>query len=93
MISADGHVFDVTGVSSSHVAVLVVDVDQHGVNMVHNLHIVFPPVKIVAITNKPGNVLRARRYGATTVVFGSDPATTNSIVSGFVNALLVKSQK
>ena len=87
-VTADGRVFDVTG-ASRRAAVLVVDVDRQGVNLVHNLHIVFPSVKIVAVTNKPGNVVRAHKFGASAVVYGS-PTTASSIVSGIVNALLTK---
>jgi hypothetical protein len=65
--------------------VLVVNIDQQGVHMVHNLHIVFPAAQIVAVTNSATNAVRARQYGATAVVLGGG---TNGVVSGVVDSLL-----
>jgi hypothetical protein len=53
---------------------------------VHNLHILFPTVKLVAVTTKSSTADRARRYGATTVVLSSNP--TGKLVSSFIDPLL-----
>jgi hypothetical protein len=49
---------------SRDVGVVVVDVDRQGLALVHNLHTLFPGVRIVAVTTNPGTVAEARRYGA-----------------------------
>ena len=48
--------------------VIVVDVDQYGVRLVHNLHLVFPMVKIIAVSSHPSQLVRAKRFGATVVL-------------------------
>jgi Zn-dependent alcohol dehydrogenase len=85
-VSADQQVYSIAS-GSRNLAVLVVDVDRQGVRMVHNLRLVFPSVKIVAVTNDADKALRARRYGATAVVVSSQPAP---VVSALVSALLGK---
>jgi hypothetical protein len=69
-----------------NVAVVVVDVDRDGVRTVHNLHILFPTVKLVAVTTKSSTADRARRYGATTVVLSSHP--TGKLVGSSIDLLL-----
>src|SRR5205823_925259 len=41
---------------SRNVAVVVVDLDKQGLALVHNLHTVFPSVRIVAVTKNPANL-------------------------------------
>jgi len=69
-----------------NVAVIVVDVDREGVRTVHNLHILFPTMKLVAVTTKSSTADRARRYGATAVVLSSHP--TGKLVGSSIDLLL-----
>ena len=71
---------------SRNVAVVVVDLDKQGLALVHNLHTVFPSVRIVAVTKNPAKVVQARRFGASAVVLAG-PATSQ-IVSATVSSLL-----
>jgi hypothetical protein len=87
VVAPNGSVFDVTG-SQRRVAALVVDVDKYGVAMVHNLHIVFPSVKIVAVTSDAGKVPAAKKAGASSVVYASSAASVNGLVSGLLDTLL-----
>ena len=36
--------------------------------LVHNLHLVFPMVKIIAVSSHPSQLKRAKRFGATVVL-------------------------
>jgi hypothetical protein len=56
--------------------------------MVHNLHTLFPTVRIVAVTKSPAKVVQAHRFGASAVVLGG-PATSR-LVSATVSALLAR---
>jgi hypothetical protein len=71
---------------SRNVAVVVVDIDKQGAAIVHNLHTVFPSVRIVAVTKDPAKVEKARRFGASAVILGGQ--ATPQIVSGVVSSLL-----
>jgi hypothetical protein len=84
-VTPDSKVWDTT-YWSRNVAVVVVDVDRQGLAMVHNLHTVFPSVRIVAVTKSPGKVVDARRFGASAVVLAG-PATSR-LVSATVASLL-----
>ena len=66
---------------------LKVDIDRQGLAMVHNLHTVFPQVRIVAVTSHPAKLVKARRFGAAAVVLAGS-GDTNQIVSATVSALL-----
>ena len=44
------------------------DVDQYGVRMVHNLHLVFPTLKLIAVSSDSAKLARAKRFGATIVL-------------------------
>ena len=88
VVTSDSRVFDVAG-SSRNVAVIVVDVDAQGVKMIHNLHIVFPSVRIVAVTSHASDAVAAKRYGATYVVIGtSTPGATGAFVSAAVQTIV-----
>ena len=78
-------VFDNT-FRSRNVAVVVVDVDKEGVRSVHNLHILFPSLKLVAVTNNDATAARARRYGASAIVMRTKATTT--VLSGTIGKLL-----
>jgi hypothetical protein len=84
-MTPDSKVYD-TAFWSRNVAVVVVDVDKQGLALVHNLHTVFPTVRIVAVTNHPANAQKARRYGASAVIIGGN--TTPQLVSSVVSSLL-----
>ena len=65
---------------------VVVDIDKQGAAIVHNLHTVFPSVRIVAVTKYPAKVEKARRFGASAVILGGQ--ATPQIVSSVVSSLL-----
>jgi DNA-binding NarL/FixJ family response regulator len=58
------------------VRVVVVDVDEFGVSVVHDLHVVFPSVKIVALAAGPRTMAAALKAGATVVLPRSTPPAT-----------------
>jgi DNA-binding NarL/FixJ family response regulator len=58
------------------VRVVVVDVDEFGVSVVRDLHVVFPSVKIVALAAGPRTMVAALRAGATVVLPRSTPSAT-----------------
>jgi hypothetical protein len=84
-ITSSSTVYDTT-FWSRNVAVVVVDIDTQGAAIVHNLHTVFPSVRIVAVTKYPAKVEKARRFGASAVILGGQ--ATPQIVSGVVSSLL-----
>jgi Zn-dependent alcohol dehydrogenase len=69
------------------VSVIVVDVDNQGLAMLHDLHILFPDLKIVAVTKSPKKEVAARRYGAAAVVIGSTASSTD-VVRNTVRAMV-----
>ena len=85
MVTPDTKVWDTT-FWSRNVAVVVVDLDRQGLALVHNLHTVFPNVRIVAVTKNPAKVVQARRFGASAVILAG-PATSK-LVCATVSALL-----
>jgi hypothetical protein len=87
LVVATSQIFDVTG-SQRRVAAVVVDVDRYGLAIVHNLHIVFPSVKIVAVTSKSAKVARAKSAGASSVVVASGSTSRNALVSSLLDSLL-----
>ncbi|MDQ5821020.1 MAG: hypothetical protein M3540_06235, partial [Actinomycetota bacterium] len=56
--------FDLTGAAATNVRVAVLDVDRLGLNFLHDLHTIFPDVRIVAIANDPALRRRALVAGA-----------------------------
>jgi hypothetical protein len=64
--------FGLTGSATRNVEVVVVDVDRYGVTLVRDLRIVFPSVKLIALSNDPRRLAQAMRAGATVAV----PRTT-----------------
>jgi uncharacterized repeat protein (TIGR02059 family) len=70
-----------------NVSVIVVNIDSQGLALVHNLHLLFPDLKIVAITHSHSRVVTARQHGAAAVVVTSATSST-AVVSEVVRALL-----
>jgi hypothetical protein len=62
-----------TGASSKNVEVIVVDVDRYGLQLIRDLRLVFPTVRILALTNDPRRLGQAVRAGATIAVPRSTP--------------------
>ncbi|HZB22679.1 MAG TPA: Ig-like domain-containing protein, partial [Gaiellaceae bacterium] len=75
LLSAAGsdETFGITASSARNVEVVVVDVDRFGVGLVRDLRIVFPMVKIIALSNDPRRIAQAMRAGATIAVARSTP--------------------
>jgi DNA-binding NarL/FixJ family response regulator len=65
--------FDETANRNRDVRVVVVDVDELGVSIVHDLHVVFPSVKIVALAAGPKTMAAALKAGAKVVLPRSTP--------------------
>ena len=63
----------IAGSQERNVQVIVVDVDRYGLQLVRDLHTVFPSVKIVALTNDPRRLAQAVRAGAAVAVPRSTP--------------------
>ena len=68
--------FDAAANRNRDVRVIVVDVDELGVATVHDLHVVFPSVKIVALAAGPRTMAAALKAGATIVLPRSTPPAT-----------------
>jgi hypothetical protein len=69
----DGAAFDVTGDPRTDVKVIIVDADEYGLSLVHDLRTVFPSIVIVALSNDSGRLSRAVTAGATIAL----PKTTS----------------
>jgi hypothetical protein len=63
----------IAGSQERNVQVIVVDVDRYGLQLVRDLHTVFPSLKIVALTNDPRRLAQAVRAGAAVAVPRSTP--------------------
>jgi hypothetical protein len=62
-----------TGASDGNVQVIVVDVDRYGLQLIRDLRLVFPTVRILGLTNDPRGLAQAVRAGATIAVPRSTP--------------------
>ena len=62
-----------TGASNRNVEVIVVDVDRFGLQLIRDLRLVFPTVRILGLTNDPRRLVQAVRAGATIAVPRSTP--------------------
>ena len=82
-----GRVYD-TAFWTRNASVVVVNVDQQGLAVVRDLHVLYPQLDLVAVTARSGSAADAKRVGATTVVLGRPTDSTNAVVSGVVSALL-----
>ena len=68
--------FDAAANRNRDVRVIVVDADELGLATVHDLHVVFPSVKIVALAAGPKTMAAALKAGATIVLPRTTPAAT-----------------
>jgi hypothetical protein len=68
--------FDAAANRNRDVRVIVVDVDEFGVGVVHDLHAVFPSVKIVGLAAGPKTMAAALKAGATVALPRSTPPAT-----------------
>ena len=63
----------IAGSQERNVQVIVVDVDRYGLQLVRDLHTVFPSLRIVALTNDPRRLAQAVHAGAAVAVPRSTP--------------------
>jgi hypothetical protein len=82
VVSVEGveDAFNLAGSGSGDVQVIIVDVDQFGVGFVRDLHIVFPSMKIVALSRDPKLLAAALKAGATVALPSSTPSPTLAAV-------------
>jgi DNA-binding NarL/FixJ family response regulator len=69
----DEDTWTLTGSNARNVQVVLVDVDRFGLQLVRDLSLVFPSVRIVALTNDPRRLAQSVRAGATIAVPRSTP--------------------
>ena len=62
-------------------AVVVVDVDAYGVQLVRDLHRVFPDTAVIAISQSASSRAAARRAGAVAVKHSAPAATLRRLVA------------
>jgi hypothetical protein len=67
--------FTVTGDPKRNVQVVVVDADQYGLSLVHDLRTVFPNVRLIVLSDDPRKLARAVSAGATLALPRSTPGT------------------
>jgi hypothetical protein len=67
--------YDAVSNRNRDVRVIVVDVDEFGVQMIHDLHMVFPSVKIVALAAGPKTMRASLKAGAKVVLPRATPAS------------------
>jgi hypothetical protein len=65
--------WSLTGAPARNVEVIVIDVDRYGLQLIRDLRLVFPTVRIVGLTNDPRRLVQAIRAGATIAVPSSTP--------------------
>jgi hypothetical protein len=82
VLSAEGvdNAFDLAGAGSGDVQVMVVDVDEFGIAFVRDLHMVFPSMKIVALSRDPKLLAAALKAGASVALPTSTPSPTLAAV-------------
>jgi hypothetical protein len=80
--------FTLTGDPTRNVEVIVVDADQYGLGLVHNLRTVFPNVRLVVLTNDPKKLARAVAAGATIAMSKrTSPAKLAKVVAALAGSL------
>jgi DNA-binding NarL/FixJ family response regulator len=57
--------FELSGDPARNVTAIVIDADQYTLSMIHDLHTVFPTVKLIALSSDPAKRLAAVKAGAT----------------------------
>ncbi len=60
--------FDLAAANNGSVGVMIVDVDELGVGVIHDLRVVFPSLKLVALSSSPQQLAAAKRAGANVTV-------------------------
>jgi len=65
--------FDAAASRSNDVRVIVVDADQFGLAFIRDLHVVFPSVRIIALSSSPRMMSRALKNGAKIALPRSTP--------------------
>jgi hypothetical protein len=60
--------FDLAARNNGMAAVMIVDVDELGVDIIRDLRVVFPSLKIVAVSTSPARLTAAKRAGANATV-------------------------
>jgi hypothetical protein len=65
--------FDAAASRKTDTRVIVIDVDEFGLAFVRELHIVFPSVRIVALSSSPRTMARSLKFGATVALPRSTP--------------------
>jgi hypothetical protein len=71
--AVDEDTWSLTGAANHNVEVIVVDVDRYGLQLIRDLSLVFPTVRILGLTNDPRRLAQAIRAGATIAVPRSTP--------------------
>ncbi|HWH06246.1 MAG TPA: PASTA domain-containing protein, partial [Gaiellaceae bacterium] len=75
--------FQLVASRNRNVAVVVVDVDRHGLHLVRDLRVVFPDLKVIALARTPGMRARALKAGAVRALPRSaPPATISKTIAG-----------
>jgi hypothetical protein len=69
----DEDTWTLTGSNARNVQVVLVDVDRFGLQLVRDLRLVFPSIRIIALTNDPRRLAQSVRAGATIAVPRSTP--------------------
>jgi hypothetical protein len=69
----DEDTWTLTGAADRNVQVVLVDVDRFGLQLIRDLRLVFPSIRILALTNDPRRLAQAVRAGATIAVPRSTP--------------------
>jgi hypothetical protein len=68
--------FDAAASRTTDVRVIVLDTNQFGTALIHDLHTVFPSVKIIALASTPRGMATALRAGAAIALPRSTPPST-----------------
>jgi hypothetical protein len=87
-MSADSEntAFSLAGDPRNNVQVIVIDADQYTLSMIHDLHTVFPSIKVVALSNDPQRLAAAVRAGATVGLPKTTPARKLAKVVGILSS-------
>jgi DNA-binding NarL/FixJ family response regulator len=68
--------FTIAANRSRNVQVIVVDADQYGLGLIHDLRTVFPTVKLIALSDDPRKLARAVAAGASIALPRSSPSAS-----------------
>ena len=73
-IDAQTDPFTLTGDPARNVQVIVINADEYGLSIVHDLRTVFPMVKLVVLTDDPAKLAKAIAAGASIALPRSSPS-------------------